>query len=67
MEIPEKDSYKTISKPTEEVLFKEKNSKFYGYAYPISTEEEVKEIIESFCSCFLLQLSSLICKVIMLL
>ena len=47
MEIPEKDSYKTISKPSEEVLFKEKNSKFYGYAYPISTEEEVKEIIEN--------------------
>lgn len=46
MESSEKDSYKTLLKPSEEVLFKEKNSKFYGYAYPISNEEEVKEIIE---------------------
>ena len=41
------DSYKTISKPTEEVLYKEKNSKFFGYAFPIEKEEEVKEIIDS--------------------
>ena len=27
-------------------MFKEKNSKFYGYAFPITTEEEVKEHIE---------------------
>lgn len=42
-----KDTYKTLSKPAEEILFKEKNSKFYGYAYPISNEEDVKEIIET--------------------
>lgn len=41
------DSYKTISRPTEEVLYKEKNSKFFGYAFPIQKEEEVKEILES--------------------
>ncbi|EPH14023.1 hypothetical protein HMPREF9713_00223 [Myroides odoratimimus CCUG 12700] len=40
------DSYKTISRPTEEVLYKEKNSKFFGYAFPIQREEEVKEIID---------------------
>ncbi len=40
------DSYKTISQPTEEVLYKEKNSKFFGYAFPIQKEEEVKEILE---------------------
>lgn len=40
------DSYKTISIPTEEVLYKEKNSKFFGYAFPIEKEEEVKEIID---------------------
>ncbi|WP_158211296.1 IMPACT family protein [Myroides phaeus] len=40
------DSYKTISRPTEEVLYKEKNSKFFGYAFPIQKEEEVKEILE---------------------
>ncbi|MGG5576314.1 IMPACT family protein [Myroides sp. C15-4] len=42
----EKDFYKTISEPTTEVLYKEKNSKFFGYAFPIKKEEEVKEILE---------------------
>ncbi|OBX22777.1 MULTISPECIES: IMPACT family protein [Bizionia] len=42
----QKDTYKTISKPSEEVLFKDKNSKFFGYAFPIKHEEEVKEHIE---------------------
>lgn len=41
----EKDTYKTIYEPSEEVLFKEKNSKFFGYAFPIASEEEVKEIM----------------------
>lgn len=41
-----KDTYKTISKPSEEVLFKEKNSKFFGYAFPITTEDEAKTHIE---------------------
>jgi uncharacterized YigZ family protein len=39
------DTYKTIEKPSEEILFKEKNSKFFGYAFPITNEEQVKEII----------------------
>lgn len=39
------DSFKTISKPSDEILFKEKNSKFYGYAFPILSEVEVKPII----------------------
>lgn len=38
-----KDTYKTIVKNTEEVLFKEKNSKFFGYAFPVNNEKEVKE------------------------
>ncbi|WP_111881800.1 YigZ family protein [Aequorivita sp. CIP111184] len=42
-----KDTYKTIIKPSEEVLFKEKGSKFFGYAFPVSSEEEVKEYIET--------------------
>ena len=41
-----KDTYTTIAKATEEILFKEKSSKFFGYAYPILSEEEVKPIIE---------------------
>ena len=42
-----KDTYKTITKSSPEVLFKDKNSKFYGYAFPVTTEEEVKEHIEA--------------------
>lgn len=41
-----KDTYRTITKPSEEVLFKEKNSKFFGYAFPVSSEEEAKEHLE---------------------
>jgi len=41
-----KDTYKTILKPSEEVLFKEKNSKFFGYAFPVANEEEVKKQLE---------------------
>ena len=41
-----KDTYTTIAKATEEILFKEKSSKFFGYAFPIKSEEEVKPIIE---------------------
>lgn len=41
-----KDTYKTILKPSEEALFKNKNSKFYGYAFPVKTEDEVKDYIE---------------------
>jgi uncharacterized YigZ family protein len=40
------DTYKTIAQPSEEILFKEKNSKFFGYAFPIESEEELKPIIE---------------------
>jgi uncharacterized YigZ family protein len=43
----ENDTYKTIEKVSEEVLFKEKNSKFFGYAFPISTEDDVKHHIET--------------------
>ncbi len=43
----EKDTYKTILKASEEVLFKEKGSKFFGYAFPVSSDEEVKEHIET--------------------
>lgn len=41
-----KDTYKTILKPSEGDIFKDKNSKFYGYAYPVTDENEVKEHIE---------------------
>ncbi|WP_103071477.1 IMPACT family protein [Aquimarina sediminis] len=41
-----KDTYKTIDSPGEEVLFKDRNSKFFGYTFPITSEKEVKSIIE---------------------
>lgn len=41
-----KDSYKTIEFPSSEIIFKEKNSKFFGYTFPITNESEVKILIE---------------------
>lgn len=42
-----KDTYKTLTKPSSEVLFKDRNSKFFGYAFPISSEEEANSHIET--------------------
>jgi uncharacterized YigZ family protein len=42
----EKDSYKTITKASEETLFKDRNSKFFGYAFPVLHEDDVKESID---------------------
>ncbi len=41
-----KDTYKTIANPSEEVLFKEKSSKFFGYAFPVSSQEAIKTHLE---------------------
>ena len=41
-----KDTYTTLAQATEEILFKEKSSKFFGYAFPIGSEEEVKPILD---------------------
>lgn len=43
----EKDTYKTIKTSTKNILFKEKNSKFFGNAYPVLTEDDVKLRIEN--------------------
>ena len=37
-----KDTFKSIASPSTEILFKEKNSKFFGYAFPVTTEDEIK-------------------------
>jgi len=42
----QKDTYKTIIGPSKEALFKDKNSKFYGYAFPVRNEDDVKLKIE---------------------
>ena len=41
----EKDTYKTILKASEASLYKEKGSKFFGYAFPVTNEEKIKEYI----------------------
>ena len=38
------DTYKTIAKPSEGT-FKDRGSKFIGYAYPVTSESEVKNIL----------------------
>ena len=40
------DLYKTLAKPTSEVLFKDKGSKFFGYAFPVENEEDIKYSLE---------------------
>jgi uncharacterized YigZ family protein len=42
----EKDTYNTILKPSVEVLFKDKNSKFFGYAFPVTSIDQIKVQIE---------------------
>ena len=42
----EQDTYKTLIKPSAEVLFKERGSKFFGYAYPVKNEEEIKQYLD---------------------
>lgn len=41
-----KDTYLTIDEPSQEVLYKEKNSKFFSYVFPVSTEEDIKKYID---------------------
>ena len=38
------DIYRTIAAPAQS-LYKEKGSKFIGFAYPVDTEEEIKQIL----------------------
>ena len=40
------DTYKTIASPSTEILYKEQNSKFFGYAFPVTREEEIKSHLE---------------------
>ena len=40
------DIFKTIKFASEETLFKDKNSKFYGFAFPVNNEDEVKNELE---------------------
>jgi uncharacterized YigZ family protein len=42
-----KDTYKTIARYSQGEVFKDKNSKFYGYAFPVRTEEAIKTQLEA--------------------
>lgn len=39
-------SFKTIKKPIENILLKEKGSKFIGFAFPVNSEAELKASLE---------------------
>ncbi len=41
----ELDTYKTIVKSSSEIIFKDRGSKFLGYAYPLQHEDQVNKII----------------------
>jgi putative IMPACT (imprinted ancient) family translation regulator len=40
------DIFKTIKSASEETLFKDKNSKFYGYVFPVNNKDQVKNELE---------------------
>ncbi len=41
------ETYQTLNAPSDEVLYKEKGSKFYGYAFPVESEADVKLHLEA--------------------
>jgi len=40
------DTYRIIARPSGNVLFKDRKSKFYGHAFPLEMEADVKPIVE---------------------
>jgi len=40
------DTFKTIEKPSEG-LFKDKGSRFISYAFPVNSEEQIRELVQS--------------------
>lgn len=43
----ETGTYKTLSAASEEILYKEKNSKFFGYSFHVTNEEDIKLRLEA--------------------
>lgn len=39
--------YKTVSRASDGILYKDRKSKFYAYTFPITNEREIKPIIEN--------------------
>lgn len=48
------DSYKSISNPSKGI-YRESGSKFLAFAYPVTEEEEIKEIIQNLKKDFLMR------------
>ncbi|MBF8151407.1 YigZ family protein [Winogradskyella sp. F6397] len=42
----EEDVYKTITNPGQGELFKDKNSKFYGFTFPVTNEDQIKQHLD---------------------
>lgn len=42
-----KYTFKTIEKASKRTLFKERGSKFFGYAFPVLSEDDIKNALES--------------------
>lgn len=42
----EEDVYKTITTPGQGELFKDKNSKFYGFTFPVTNEDQIKQHLD---------------------
>ncbi|WP_299103149.1 YigZ family protein [uncultured Winogradskyella sp.] len=42
----EEDLYQTILEPAEGEIFKDKNSKFIGFAFPVDNEDQIKQHLE---------------------
>ncbi len=42
-----KDTYRTIAKASEEVLFKDRGSKFFAFAFPVTNAQEIQEALDS--------------------
>jgi len=42
-----KDTYYTIASASRETLHKDRGSKFYGYAFPVTTQEDIKACIDT--------------------
>ncbi|MEN8185618.1 MAG: YigZ family protein [Bacteroidota bacterium] len=40
------DTFKTIDSPANDAIFKDRGSKFLGYAFPVSAEEEIQYFID---------------------
>ncbi|MEY8779998.1 YigZ family protein [Allomuricauda sp. XS_ASV26] len=40
------DTYKTLHRPSEGILYKDRKSKFYAQVFPIRSEDDVKPIVE---------------------